>query len=319
MEWSFAKRTYVAMSLTLLIIGLSSGCEWTGGGGVDAPNSRYNFVNFSGVYKAQDGGVLVSDYTGTAAVPATEGSTNNVSVNGEVVATGNGSDTAFNNALDHAPVLAGSVTITAPPAFTFTDPNGDGTFTGTSGASGTINYDTGAITLDFGGVALDAGSQVRADYVFLETSDGSSGSDASRNPGSSGGAIFSFSVEQYGNLLTIVDNSGATYSGNMGDIRSSGGVNQDNISTRTVLVGDTFVGSYSASGTSSAGKKVKMVGTFEGVVAQVGGNSFDLFPRLMFGTWIEDDGVTGNIDGIAGTPITIDVVNTTNDTANVSL
>lgn len=307
----------MALGFATVLVALSTGCEWTGGGGVEQSNDRYSFVNFSGVYRAPDGGILVSDYTSVAneAVEATAASTNRVNVDGERVAEGNGTSTAFSGSFDHDDIVPGSVSISAPPAFSLTDNDGDGTLEGNNGSSGTVNYGAGTFQIDFGGVAIDAGGDIVADYTYLVVEGGSDGESASRSSGSSGATIYSFSVEQYGNALNIVDNNGASYSGSMGDIRSTSGINQDNIDQRVPNVGDSFIGQYSASGVSAAGKRVKMVGTFEGFVASVGSGSFVLTPRNMYGTWIEEAGKTGEINGRAG-PVTISA-NTSNDTAVV--
>lgn len=318
MQRSFRFAAGIALGFATVMLALSTGCEWTGGGGAEQSNDRYNFVNFSGVYKAPDGGILVSDYTSTAAASTTEATaatTNRVNVDGELIAVGNGSATAFSGSFDHDDIVPGSITISAPPAFTLRDNDGDGALEGNNGSSGSINYGAGTFQVSFGGSAIDAGGEIVADYTYLSVSGGSDGSSSSRSSGSSGATIYSFSIEQYGNILNITDNNGARYDGNMGDIRSTSGINQDNIDTRTVLVGDTFVGQYSASGVSAAGMRVNMVGTFEGFVSSVGGDGFILTPRRMYGTWVEDGGKTGNIDGQAG-PISISA-NTTNDTATV--
>jgi hypothetical protein len=292
---------WASLAVCLAVIALSAGCEWTSGGGTEDWNNRYNFLNFSGVYRGLGGGLLVTKYTtgGTAGIP---GSTNTVT--GETIATGNGSSTTFAGSLKNKPVIAGSLTIAAA-SYQFSDPDGDGVLTGTSGASGSINYGTGQWSLTFNGVAIDSGTPIVASYQFVRQGTPATAGDVK---GSSGKAISSFAVEHIGNVVNIVDNNGASYGGNLGDIRGTGGANQDSVGTTppsVPLAGEEFIASFEAEGVSSAGMRVHMVGTFQGTVQSVREPTEDLSgalvlgARVMFGTWIEDGGVTGDIQGEA--------------------
>lgn len=295
----------------------SSGCEWSGGAGVTSSSSRYSFVNFGGVYRGHNGGLLVTDYTksaGTSVGNADATGTSTNTVYNEEIAKGNGVKTAFAGYLNNPPILKGTLTITAPPAFNFIDSGGSGTLTDTSGstARGTVNYITGAWSINFPG-ALDNGASVIASYQFTKSAAGSGSGGGTGNPdptggsaasGTTGAEIHSFTVEHYGNVLNILDNNGMTYKGKLGDIRGTGGVSQDSSTNALVRTGDEFIGNFTAKGTSAAQVKVQMVGTFQGTVLGSAGNSFNLGSRLMLGTWVEAGGRTGDITGEAS-PITI--------------
>lgn len=287
-----SRMVVLSLAVTLLM-----GCEggWTSGGGVDSWSSSYNWVNFSGVYRGIDGGVLVTDYTAT---PGTPGVTNAVS--GENIDTGDGGS-MYSGSLNHESIVPGSVTIIAG-GYTLTD-NGSGVLSG-GGGSGTIGYGSGTWSIDMGAHIINSGVAIYANYEY--TVAGSSGS-GSAGSGVSGKTIYSFSVQQEGENLIIVDNNGSTYNGSFGSIRATGGADQSNQSTPAA--GDSVIGSYEASGVSAAGYEVKLVGTFQGVVG-VNGTSFSLADRQMFGTWIEDGGRTGDINGEAS-PITITVTSST--------
>lgn len=266
------------------------GCDWSSGGGVTSWNSSYNWVNFSGVYRGLNGGILVTDYTSTPGAP---GVTN--SVLNETVGTTTGSSTVFNGVVNKRPVIPGSFSVSTA-GYQLQD-NGDGTLSG-SGATGSIDYGTGAWSFDLGGSQPfpDAGQPIRASYQY--TVSGTSGSGAPGR-GSTGKTVYSFTVFQEGQLLQITDNNGAVYSGNFGSVRSSGGGE----SGSSISAGSSVIAQFVAEGVSAANQQVKMVGTFQGVVSG-GGDSFSLADRRMFGTWIEAGGRTGDINGQAS-PVSI--------------
>ena len=308
MDRILVRKSALAACLTAALLGFSTGCDWSSGGSVDDANSSSIDLSVAGVYRAPDGGTIVSDFVVVQGKDGTAGSTNEVSVSGETVATGNGTSTAFGGALDHSPITPGSVTISAPPAFTLTDPDGDGTFTGTSGSSGTINYSTGAFTLNFGGAAIDSGSKITASYTFLEVSEGTDATADSRNSGASGEKIYSFNVEQNGNTIRITDNNGNTYDGKLG---SSQVVSQQQVSDTQQQLQEVI--QYSAEGLAG-GTKVKLVGAFNSAttvffsqniqVNQDGSGTlkteetFRTFSLSIDGTWVEENGTTGDISAI---------------------
>ena len=277
------------LALTLVI-----GCDWTTGGGVDSWNSRYNWVNFSGVYRGVGGGLLVSDFTVT---PGTPGVTNSVS--NERVATADGVRTAYNGVLARLPIVPGSVTISTA-GFQLQD-DGEGGLAG-GGKTGSITYGTGAWSVDFGASTPSTGSAIVASYQFSLT-----GTPGASGPGSgaSGRAVRTFTVFQEGETLQITDNNGATYRGQFGSVRTAGGA----ASGDRLPEGGTIIAQFTARGTSAAGLEVRMTGTFQAAVGNVSddGGSGSLSSRQMYGTWIESGGRTGDINGQASPiPVTME-------------
>lgn len=275
----------IGVLLACAVAALLVGCEgeWTSGGGVDSWNDSYNWVNFSGVYRGIGGGVLVTDFSAT---PGTPGVTN--IADDEVIAVGNGANTFFEGTLNHAPVVLGSLRIDVQGIGTFTD-NGTANLDGPAGTVGTVDHGTGGWSIDCGPAAPDDGAELTANYLYAIS--GSAG-DSAPDPGSSGVTIYSFTVHQEGNVISITDNNGKVYEGNFGSIRTSGGAESGD----SPAPGDTVIGQYSASGVSAAGYHVNMVGTFQGVVSS-GGDAFYLSDRKMYGTWIEEGGTEGDING----------------------
>lgn len=289
------------MKKTLAVIAIfgvgifMTACDWTSGGGVDSWNSRYNWVNFSGVYRGIGGGVLVTDFSVT---PGTPGSTNTVS---ESAGTTDGDSVVYRGRLNRRPVVAGSVTIAVVGFVTFED-DGSGTLTGSiPNAQGAIDHGTGAWSIDLP-FAPRPGAEINITYQY--TVAGTEG-DGSAGPGSSGAAIRSFTVFQEGETLRITDNNGALYKGKFGSVRTTGGEG----ATGRLVSGETIVAQFTARGTSAAGVEVRMTGTFQGVVGGVSaaGDSGSLANRQMFGTWIEPGGRTGDINGqSAPIPVTME-------------
>jgi len=310
-----------ASAMAVALVLPLAGCDWTSNtdGGF---SSRYNFLNFSGVYRGVNGGLLVTDYSSEITTPDGEGSvgaTNNVG--SEVIAKGNGVSTAFAGFLDQNNIIEGSLTITTV-GYTFTDANSDDNLEGSFGAFGTINYDTGQWSLNFDGFVLANGANITASYKYFiepESTTPSKGTGSgplgNATSGTTGAKIFAFTVEHFGNRITIIDNNGKEYSGSFGDIRTTSGVNQDNFGSdaQTISAGDSFIGTYSVEGISAAGKKVTMVGTFQGIIQSAIEGRATLDDRLMLGTWIEENGRTGNING-ESSPISITIPTTTTTT-----
>lgn len=284
-------RPWMSVTLVSVLAALLVGCEgdWTSGGGVESWNESYNWVNFSGVYKGIGGGLLVTDYSAT---PGTPGVTNTASQS--FVANGQTEQTVT---CSKKPVVRGSITVTISGGYSFTDPDGDGILSGSSGTSGEIDYQTGVITLRFFDIPPNAGASGTVSYNYSVSGNAGTGSAGS---GSSGVKIYSFTVFQEGNVMTITDNNGSVYEGNFGSIRSSAGA------TGSPAAGDTVVGQFECNGVSAAGFSVSIVGTLQGVVS---GDGDVLSNRQMFGTWIEDGGRTGDVNGEAS-PIAIVVTPT---------
>jgi hypothetical protein len=217
--------------------------------------------------------------------------------------------------LSYPPVVPGSVSITASGSlgsFSVTD-DGSGNLGGSSfnvpgsspvTVSGKIVYNTGAWYLNLGGNVDLSGSMDFTENYSQSVASGGSGS--SSTPGSTKVTIYAFNVQQEGNKLRIVDNNGSVYEGNFGSVRTTGGTDQDS-SNATFNNGDEVIATYEASGKSAAGIKVQMTGNFQATITGVSSSSsggttttrMTLSGRRIMGTWIEDGGKTGDINGAA--------------------
>jgi hypothetical protein len=305
MQRSFRILTGLALGSAGLMLALSTGCEWTGGGGTEQSSDTID-VPVAGVYRAPDGGLIVSSYESVASQDEITTTTTSEVARTETVAVGNGVQTAFSGTLDRNPVKSGSVTITAPPAFTLTDADGDGVLTGTAGSSGTINYSTGAFSVDFGGVAIDAGAQVQASYAFLDVEEGTT-ETPDREPGSSAVRIYSFTVEQDGDRIRITANTGDTFDGRLGNANI---ISRQQVSETEETIQESI--QFTAEGIAG-GVKTRIVGSFNvGVTIffseeiQITETTASLeqtetartISLSMDGTWIEDTGATGDISAI---------------------
>ena len=293
------------------LIGFLTGCEWQSSGGSESWSDKYSWVNFSGVYRAPDSGLVVRSAVQVAAVAAAA-STNALPtiVAVEQVGTGNGLVLSFSGTLGHRPLTAKSLTIT--DGFeTFSDGGGTGVLTGDKGGTGTISYGTGAFTVTFA-TQPGLGIAINATYTYSELPGGSAASGGTQ--GSSQGSsisIYTLTVSQQGNLLNITDSNGAVYTGKMGNLSSSGGFANGN-----VLSGSSVIAQFTATGISASGRSVKIVGNLSGTyIGSSGGSSgatssgtggttstqWLITGRSMEGTWIEDGGrLTGDIKGVAG-------------------
>lgn len=280
------KRCWTGLGAAMVAAALA-GCDWEAGSGADTVSGRYNWVNFSGVYRATGGTYLVGAFDA--------GETNNVL--NERVATAVAGQSTYAGVLSRRNVRPGTVQIVAG-VFVLTD-NGAGVLAG-SGKTGTIVYSTGAWSIDLLGAWPPAGTPIVASYQWVDTPGG----------GSTGRGVYSFTVTQSGNVLRITDSNGAVYDGKISSIRSTGGVSSDEPSTvpPQPAVGDVVTASFEAEGRSSAGISVKIVGALNGTVAATtsGGTGVTtataqirLTDRTLQGTWIEANGRTGDISGVA--------------------
>lgn len=268
------------MKTLLIFMGLvtclafMTGCEWTSGGSVDSWNESQIAVwaDFSGSYKAADGGILVRAF-GSAET------TNQVA--SEQIGTGDGSATAFAGILEYTPVR-GTLTITAG-AYRFTDSSGTNTsgtinltVTPADGSAGTFNYGTRAWSLKF--VApIASGSAILANYYYTE--------DASQ--GNHGKPIYSFIVYQTGNKLQLVDSNNGSYEGNIGNVRTTGATPTGNSPSGPVE------SQFSATGISQ-GYNVTIVGVLQGTL-----NGTALSGRTMNATFVEEAGSQADIAAVA--------------------
>jgi len=271
----FIGITFCALALT--------GCEWTTGGGVDSWNEGGNFADFSGSYRASDGGVLVRTFgsSGTNTTYTTN------TITSEYLATGDGTLTAFEGQLAYAPVR-GSLTIFTAGGYRFTDTAGTtaGTValavTPADGAAGTFNYGTRAWALTFP-APLASGTQILVTYQYV-----SSSSVVTPAQGNHGSAIYTFVVYQTGTTLQFTDSNGATYTGTMGTMRTTGGQPTDTATTGPV------VAQFSVTGVSQ-GYNVTIVGVLQGTLTA----GTTLSSRTMQATFIETGGYDANITAVA--------------------
>jgi len=262
-------KTLIICAGLITSLAFTTGCEWTSGGSVDAWNTSTmaSWVDFSGSYKAPDGGILVRAFGSSE-------TTNQVAT--EQIGTGTGSATAFAGILAHTPV-PGTLTITVG-AYRFTDSASSTSSVGTvsltvtpaDGSTGTLNYGTRAWALTFP-APIASGSAILANYYYTE--------DASQ--GNHGKPIYSFIVYQTGNRLQLVDSNNGNYEGNMGNV--AGTTNNSPV-----------VAQFSAMGISQ-GYNVTIVGTFQGTT--VGGET--IASRTMNATFIEEAGSQADIHAVA--------------------
>ena len=258
------------MKIFIQLIGLAccvlafTGCEWTAGSGVDSWDSNYAGSDFSGSYRASDNGILVRSFTSSNSVTTTS-ATNTVS--DEHLATGTGTNTAFNGQTGHMPVR-GSLTIFTIGGYRFTDTVGTTADTVTlavtpaDGSAGTFNYSTHAWALTFP-APLASGTEILGTYQY-----GSSTSTTNSSQGNHGSAIYSFVVYQTGNRLQITDSNGAMYEGLLGNVSGT--------TTNT----STGISQFSATGVSQ-GYNVTLVGVLAGnsmraTYIEEGGNEADI-------------------------------------------
>ena len=276
------------MKILLQFIGLTfgvlalTGCEWTAGSGVDSWDDSGNWVDFSGSYKASDGNVLVRQFGA-----GTSSGTNTAS--SELLATGDGTTTAFSGQTGYTPVR-GSLTIFTAGGYRFTDTAGTTAdtvalaVTPADGSSGTFNYSTRAWSLTFP-APLANGTQILGTYQRNV--------NASQEPGNHGKGIYSFVVYQTGNKLQITDSNGATYEGTMGTVRTTGG-EPINAKDSAVPTTGPVVAQFSATGVSQ-GYNVTLVGVLQGNLTA----GTTLSGRTMKATYIEAAGNEADVSAVA--------------------
>ena len=293
-------KLLLKLLVPLMIVAAITGCEWSSGGGSSWSGSPA-WVNFSGVYRGANGGVLVTDYTAT---PGTPGVTNTVT---RTIGVGNGGGVYGGLSLGYDNIVIGSVVIDAA-GYQFTD-DGSGVLNGNlAGTGGTINHGTGIVNIDLGNLTIDAGEPIVATFKYAVAGTQGSGS---AGPGTSGIVIYTFTVFQEGNKLEITDNNGSVYKGKFGDVSTTSGGSGSTVDeegNEVFEAGSSAVAQYSVEGVSAAGMNVRMVGTMQGVLATAGGVFAD---RIMIGTWIEDGGRTGDINGQASPIAVTDTTTTT--------
>lgn len=261
----------VLVAATALFV---TGCDdWEFGGSADQTSNKHDVVNFTGLYRAEDGGVLVTDFTVTSDEPPDPVSVSNVQIGST-----NGVATVFQGTLPHQGIIPSTVIISLP-GFVLTD-DGSGSLTGTAGSSGVIQYPNGGWTVDTGGIAPAPG-QIRASYQH-------EGSAAQQGPGATGRRIISFNVRQDGNNLRFTDNNGSVYEGTLGNIQFTG--TPQNWTQAFVQ--------FTVRGTNNAsGLHITITGTLQAERTTANGQS--VARRFIFANWLERGGRVGEIRGRA--------------------
>ena len=268
------------IAVSLLIV---AGCEFQSTGTDGGYNDDLSWADFSGVYRPGSGqSYIVSDFSGTPS------GTEDTTVEGsDIVGIGNGLDSTFSATLTEVPTK-GSLTVYYSGE-SLTDPEGDGTLAGGGlGANGTISYDTGSLNVEFAGFPV-ADEEIVATYLYYQA-----GSVQNPSPGSSD-EIRTLTVSQQGSSLTFVDSNGAQYTGYITGMSTPGGLISNTVQD---AVGFEVTATFEVSGVSASGIGVTIVGTFQGEYTDNSDTiSNYIINRGMQGTWIEDNGTTGDVVG----------------------
>lgn len=286
--------TFLGLTACLL---LQSGCEWTAGGGSGGGqtwNDRENYVDFSGSYKASDGGVLVRK-PGASSSSSTNTITATNTVSGELLATGDGTTTAFSARLAHPPPLRGTLTIVVG-GYRFADPGTASagtvalTVTPADGSAGTMNFDTGFWALSFPS-PIASGTQILGSYQYISTTN-----VVTSTQGNHGDPIYLFILYQQGNTIQIVDDCGSKYEGYIGNVRTTGGYpidlnpsQQNPAPTTGPIVAQLYVTGY------SQGYNVQITGVLQGTLTAAS----TLANRTMQATFVEEGGYDADVNGAA--------------------
>ncbi len=261
-----------------ILVAITAGCEggWQFGGSATQINESGNWMDISGTYvPVVAGGYLVSDYSAFSGVTtATE--TLFTSVAGQTVYSGV-VDVSNMSAADKGNVQG------------FIDGVGLFTVAASGNASGNVtgNINMGANALPGTGafvLTLTPATTNKAYYITFTRSGGTGGAGGT-------GTISTFSVSQSGNAISIMDNNGCIYKGQIALTETNtplGGA------SNVVSTAATY--QFDASGVSQAGINVELVGNFKVSTTFASGTNVT-FGTTMTGTWIEQGGKTGNING----------------------
>lgn len=271
----WTKRLAALMGLALVVV---SGCEWETSDDGDYWNNRVAWVDFSGVYRAPQGGAVV-----IPGDPGGGGSTDSLKLKEETIAVGNGMDTAFSGTLTNKPLYPGTLTIAAG-GVSFKDEDGSGTLTPSPQAagSGTVSLETGGYVLSFN-APPSAGVSITASYIYIVSQEG-------ETPGPDDPAedrvIARLTVQQDGNVLLLTDGGGTEYRGKMGRVSTPGGDVTGQTSGRVVANFEV------------EGGGIRMVGVFEGNYTRPtdGAPRGTMLNRVLRATWADPVGNSGNMD-----------------------
>ena len=279
----------------------------------------------NGTLYGEGGSGTVSYAGGTWSIHVDSGSSSETASASESGGYLDANATSKSGSTGHKSIVPKSFTITVGDVVMSDD--GEGNLTGSGVKNGSVSYDGGgwsftlsdkysspsprkvSVAYTYSISVVDGKREITIRYGYSVSNAGGSGGAA--QAGSTGKPIYSFVVAQQGQNLTITDNNGAKYTGRITHMRSASGTAPTNTLPRD---GDTISATFSNQGTSAAGKKVTITGTFQGTVAA------SVFTgRTLQGTWIESGGKTGDINGTAGAvSIPSSTSGTTTDTSSTT-
>lgn len=259
--------------------------------------------NGGGVLSGNGGSGTVSYAGGTWSIKLDSGSSSKTESATESAGYLDAGNVAMGGSTAHKSIVPSSFKVTVGTDLAMSD-DGAGKLTGTGVKDGAVSYDGGTwnftlkdtyasvlprlVTVEYSYSVADVSGKrtITVRYAFGASNNGSS---SGAKAGSSGKPIYSFVVAHQGQNLSITDNNGSVYKGRITKMQSSSGVGPTNSLPRD---GDTIIATFSTEGISAANMKVKIAGTFQGVVS---GSVFT--GRTMQATWIETGGKTGDING----------------------
>lgn len=282
-----------------------TGCEWEGSGDDGSWSESNELVNFSGVYRPVIGrDFIVHSFSGA---PADDNGGNQGTVSDRQIGTGDGVSTVHNGVMAERPIYPGSVSIVAG-GYQLTDAGG--VLSG-SGATGNINYETGAWSIDFGAPLANGAPIIGAWRYDAELA-------TAAVPGSTE-PVYQLTVQQSGNHVVLADNYGQTY---QGTLSAGDTVQKSPVAADRQDIEQTF--SFTAEG-SSHGTGIRIVGTLRAHQTvfysralefdEDGSLTTDRLEELyriasffMEGTWIEASGRTGRIDAMGPANQRIEII-----------
>jgi hypothetical protein len=166
--------------------------------------------------------------------------------------------------------------------------------------------DAGGYVQRYNWVRFDGTYSAWDNAYLVDSAANFSSSTSTAVSAASGEPVYSMTVQQAGNALTMIDNNGGTYSGLISTIVSTGGQTIEYPDTTTSMPanGDTLTASFEVEGRSSSGMSVKIVGNLSGIANVTAAtattpSTMRLTFRWILGTWIEANGITGAVAGQA--------------------